>query len=351
MRQTRTTKGVYMTIHIRDKQRAHDTMLIFDIQKNGRRTRITSGITYTAPEERSAAYTAAHAVLRHSEKDLYRRSEPRRVHPLTLGDVVMQIQSGTNRQRIALYRYMITYEIAAIPADDLEPETLTGFIHALSRHCKPGTVRRYAAILKTCLTRAYESGRITKNPGVLVRVPRPTDDGRMKGLSASELQRLHYSECDNDIIKRAFLFACETGLRLSDIARITHLQICGNVLDFVQHKTGRRVTIPLTPFARTLIWPCPCEGPIFPLPHPSTVNRVLTQWGKVAGCTQKLTFHVARHTCARRLVDSGVPVPVVGKILGHRSLASTLQYVRPADSDVVKAIECLSLAAPSPDAG
>jgi len=340
-----------MSISIREKRYGNERQLIFDIRNNGHRARISTGITYAASEERSAAYTAARAVLRHTEDDLYRRCASRRVHPLTLGDVVMQIQSGTNRQRIALYRYMVMYGIASIAADDLEPETLTGFIIALGRHCKPGTVRRYAAILKTCLTRAFEAGMIVKNPGVLVRVPRPLDDGRMKGLSAIELQRLHYSECDNDIVKRAFLFACETGLRLSDVARITHLQICGNVLDFVQHKTGRRITIPLTPFARTLIWPCPVEGPIFPLPHASTVNRILKRWGKVAGCTQKLTFHSARHTCARRLIDSGVPVPVVAKILGHRSLTSTLQYVRPADSDVIRAVEKLSFSAPDPDAG
>lgn len=340
-----------MTISIREKRYGDERQLIFDIRNNGHRARISTGISYTVPDERTPAYKAAQALLKRSEADLYRRCEPRRVHSLTLGDTVMQIEAGTTRQRIALYRYMVMYGIASIAADDLETETLTGFIHALSRHCKPGTVRRYAAILKTCLARAFEAGRITKNPGVLVRVPRPVDDGRMKGLSTIELQRLHYSECDNDIIKRAFLFACETGLRLSDIARITHLQICGNVLDFVQHKTGRRITIPLTPFARTLIWPCPVEGPIFALPHASTVNRVLNRWGKVAKITHQLTFHVARHTCARRLIDSGVPVPIVGKILGHRSLASTLQYVRPADSDVIRAVEKLSFSAPNPDAG
>jgi len=107
----------------------------------------------------------------------------------------------------------------------------------------------------------------------------------------------------------------------------------------------------LTSYARTLIWPCPVEGPIFPLPHPSTVNRVLKKWGTVAKITQRLTFHAARHTCARRLIDSGVPVPIVGKLLGHRSLASTLQYVRPADTDVIQAVERLSFGAPDPEAG
>ena len=350
MRGTRTTKGVHMTIHIRDKQRAHDTMIIFDIHNNGCRTRVASGITYTAPEERAPAYNAAQAVLRHTEQELYKRCAAQRVHPLTLGDVVMQISAGTTRQRVALYKYMVLYGIAAIPADDVEPETLRGFIEALRTHVKPGTVRRYAAVLRTCLSRAYEAGMIAKNPGVLVRVPRPIDDdSRIHALSDAELQRLRFSACDSDVVKRAFLFACETGLRLSDVARITHTQICGTILEYIQHKTGRRVTIPLTPYARTLLWPCPESGPIFSLPHPSTVNRILKKWGQVAHSTHRLTFHSARHTCARRLIDSGVPVPVVGKILGHRSLASTLQYVRPADTAVYDAVARLSL--DSPDAG
>ena len=341
-----------MGIAIREKRHGDERQLIYDVRVEGRRSRIITGITYTEVDERTAAYTAAQAVLRHTEAELYRRCAAHRAHPLTLGGCVMQITAGTVRQRRALYAYLVEYGIVALPADDVQPETLRHFIDALHRHCKPGTVRRYAAVLRTCLARAYEAGMISKNPAVLVRVPRPIDDdGRAKGLSDHELQRLAHSTCDNDIIKRAFLFSCETGLRMCDVARITATSIQGNVLTMTQHKTGKRVMIPLTPYARTLLWPCPVDGPIFTLPHPSTVNRILHRWGQVAGCTQRLTFHAARHTCARRLIDCGVPVPVVGKILGHRSLASTLQYVRPADSAVIDAVARMSFPAPGPEAG
>jgi len=349
-----------MAIHIREKIRARDTMIVFDVSCSGRRTRVSSGITYHNPAEQETAHKAAQAVLKRTECELYRRcaqtpsiTAPASELLLTLADVVRMIEAGTMRQRRAICRYLASYGIAGIAADDLEPETIRGFFSALARHCKPGTVRRYAAVLKTCLARAYEAGMISKNPAVLVRMPRPIDDddGRAKGLSDHELQRLAHSTCDNDVVKRAFLFSCETGLRLCDVARITAAHIRGNVIEMTQHKTGKRVMIPLTPYARTLLWPCPVDGPIFTLPHPSTVNRILHRWGQVAGCTHRLTFHAARHTCARRLIDSGVPVPVVGKILGHRSLASTLQYVRPADSAVIEAVARMSFPAPGPEAG
>lgn len=41
---------------------------------------------------------------------------------------------------------------------------------------------------------------------------------------------------------------------------------------------------------------------------------------------QKLTFHSCRHTCASWLVQAGIPLLTVQKIMGHRTIALTERY-------------------------
>jgi len=44
--------------------------------------------------------------------------------------------------------------------------------------------------------------------------------------------------------------------------------------------------------------------------------------------------HRLRHTCAKRMVDAGISLEVVAKILGHRSVKTTMRYVEPGREDL-----------------
>jgi integrase len=54
-----------------------------------------------------------------------------------------------------------------------------------------------------------------------------------------------------------------------------------------------------------------------------------------------LTLHSLRHSCASRLIQRGVPVPVVAKILGHKCHTTTLRYVHLAPGATHEAIRSL----------
>ena len=49
---------------------------------------------------------------------------------------------------------------------------------------------------------------------------------------------------------------------------------------------------------------------------------------KIAG----LRFHDLRHTAATRMIELGVSIVAVSKILGHADLKTTMRYARPDDS-------------------
>ena len=58
----------------------------------------------------------------------------------------------------------------------------------------------------------------------------------------------------------------------------------------------------------------------------SRVRYCVERWGKAAGV--QVSPHRLRHTLATQLVNQGMPLPSVAKLLGHRSLNTTQHYAR-----------------------
>jgi site-specific recombinase XerD len=67
------------------------------------------------------------------------------------------------------------------------------------------------------------------------------------------------------------------------------------------------------------------------------VQRVLYRYGQDAGLNE-LTPHVARHTFAKNLVDSGVGLEKIASLLGHSSLNTTRIYTTPDEHDLEMAV-------------
>lgn len=70
---------------------------------------------------------------------------------------------------------------------------------------------------------------------------------------------------------------------------------------------------------------------------PERLNIVLRQWAvsldlrDATGQLEKITPHRFRHTFATEMLDKGVPIDIVQKLLGHKSLASTQIYATTTD--------------------
>jgi site-specific recombinase XerD len=72
---------------------------------------------------------------------------------------------------------------------------------------------------------------------------------------------------------------------------------------------------------------CVVEGPSKGLPiNPPYVRELLKRLAYVAGITKRVHPHGLRHTYASYLLDQGVPLHVIRRMLGHSSLAITERY-------------------------
>jgi len=75
------------------------------------------------------------------------------------------------------------------------------------------------------------------------------------------------------------------------------------------------------------------------------VLRDATHWDEVVGSLgyEYLRRHDLLHTGLTRMADAGVPVHVLRKIAGHRSLTTTQRYLHPNRQSIRDAGEALTL--------
>jgi integrase len=166
-----------------------------------------------------------------------------------------------------------------------------------------------------------------------------------------------------------FLFSCFTGLRWSDCQRISwnnirNIQNNGKkeqVIILTQKKTNDEVIIPLTSSALALIESRKREKieniesssqfifPRWSIEAEKKEGRVLRgklsiqmrRWKAQVGFDRQFKFHLARHTYATWLIQNGVDLYTVSKLLGHADMSATTIYARV--SDQVKLIAAAKL--------
>jgi site-specific recombinase XerD len=70
---------------------------------------------------------------------------------------------------------------------------------------------------------------------------------------------------------------------------------------------------------------------------PSALHRIVVGYAGQAKL-DGVTAHNLRHTCAKRLLDSGSELTDVAAIMGHASLNTTKRYVKPGKLDLERAV-------------
>lgn len=242
---------------------------------------------------------------------------------------------------------------------DVDKDICRGFISYL-KNCKFNkdkktlsntTSRLMVNRITAALNKAVVEGLIPSNPfKALEAKEKPKKDCAMREfLTIDELKVLMKTPCRYEIVKKAFLFSCFTGLRYSDMKALRwseiHTAADGKTL-YIEHdqvKTKNRVTIPLSDEA--LKWMPKQKIGIdqvfheFQITH-TTVEVILQEWMKDCGIDKHITYHCSRHTAATTLLTLGANLYVVSKLLGHSSIKMTEVYAKIVDQ---KKVETMNL--------
>lgn len=204
----------------------------------------------------------------------------------------------------------------------------------------------YWSTFRAVLHTAYRDRKIKENPnGFLDRIECiPTI---REHLSQEELIRLAETPCEEEVLKKAFLFACLTGLRKSDIRQLTWQQIqpYTNGRMFVttrMQKTKETVHNPISDEAYGLLGERG-EGLIFEDFKDKMLQGPLQRWLTAAGITKKITFHCTRHSFGSLHVEMGTDMAVIQAYLGHKNITTTQIYSKIAAQQMCQVVDKITL--------
>ena len=144
-----------------------------------------------------------------------------------------------------------------------------------------------------------------------------------------------------------FSYLCG-GINFTDISNLKPENIVDSRLQYVRQKTGKKISIQLSPEASQIIlnyWQgSDNSGYLFPIldqrihktaiQKQNRIHKILGKTGKglkriaeICKIKTNLTTYVARHSFATVLKKSGVNVALISEALGHSDLATTQIYL------------------------
>lgn len=205
-----------------------------------------------------------------------------------------------------------------------------------NRQLSTNSAHSYFNKFKAALKQAFKDGLLQNDLNAKVKPIKPAETQR-QFLTLEELNKLVDTECQVPILKKAALFSSLSGLRFSDIQKLTwaEVQKDGDLffLQFRQKKTKGVEVLPISNQAFTLMGSRqePQSKVFIGLKYSAYNNLHLKKWVMNAGINKDITFHCFRHTYAILQIANGTDIYTVSKMLGHRDLKTTQIYTQVLD--------------------
>lgn len=289
------------------------------------------------------------------------------------------LDNGASERTLLAYNnnmtsFMVWFEVEN--GEEFDPSLITSIdLRAYRKfsleheQVKPATWNQRLATMRSVCTWAIEAGILSYDPSSEIKrasqsplPPRWLDKRDQKRLlramernvnAASRYSYAHRMAIRDNAMIALMLWA---GLRVGEVANLEFYDIeiserKGSVI--VRMGKGEKYReIPLNSEAReavrrmlAVLYKFESSGGIlFPGKHNSDekiTTRTIERRVKAMGHQARIdvTPHELRHTFAKNLIDSGVPLTVVSRLMGHAKLETTARYIEPGWGDYEAAVE------------
>jgi len=203
----------------------------------------------------------------------------------------------------------------------------------------------YHRFLNSFIMDAVDEGLIRRNPYKHVRINRDKESRSLwKHLTIEEFHKIEKVKLPTECLRQVrdvFVFQVYTCLSYVDLAAFDFTKIKKvkgrSVYSGTRGKTGQEFSFMLMKPAQDILNKYDGKLPII-----SNVkyNAYLKALAQHAGIDKELTSHWARHTGATLLLNMGVDMEVVAKVLGHSSTKITREvYAKLLDSTIYEAMK------------
>lgn len=199
--------------------------------------------------------------------------------------------------------------------------------------------------LKAFINDAMVDGYLKENPYITKRIKIDKGGTRIdKFLTKEEIEAIETAEMPTMPLSEArdlFLIQVYTGLSFVDLMAYDFTK-CKDAEDFAvfsgyRSKTGVLFVFVLTPKAKAIL--AKYNYVIPKLPN-QKYNVKLKLVADAAGVDKSVSTHDGRRSCGYMLLNAGVPISVVSRILGHSSIKQTEQaYARLLDKTIAEEIK------------
>jgi integrase/recombinase XerD len=218
-------------------------------------------------------------------------------------------------------------------------------------HLKETSAKRHVASVRSLFRWLEDGGHVPDDPfrGARVRIKLPRRLPRV--LSRAELATILEHPATDEFSSITARMATEllfaTGIRVAELAglRDDDIDLTAGVITIIgKGSRQRRVYVPdaeirelvtayrharkAREFSTDSFLMNSRGGPA----SPQYIRRLVRQLGENAALTRRVTPHMFRHSVATYLLEEGVDIRYVQRLLGHRSIVTTEIYTHVADA-------------------
>lgn len=263
---------------------------------------------------------------------------------------VKQYKRSANCDESKLRLYLIPH-FGTRRLCDITLREIQAYHAKVTKTLAPSTANRHLALLSKMFSLALQWDRITKNPCIGIKKFKE-DNQIQRFLSPEEIGRLYQAmDADyNKIATNALKLLLLTGCRREEVlqAKWEDISLETGTWFLPKGKTGSRY-IQVNGAAKELLEsivrtdsPYVFPGRDDPKKPINNPRKCFTRVLKAAGI-EHIRVHDLRHSHASMLVNQGVSLFMVQKILGHSSPKTTMRYSHLSDSTLRAASETVSV--------
>lgn len=209
---------------------------------------------------------------------------------------------------------------------------------------KAGTINRKLAALSALFTDAVEREGCSKRPKI-IRQAEPTHRVRYLTPEEESLALSLLQQWGQAVVRDAFVVLVDTGMRVGELLALAPRDIDTreNIISIWQNKGDLPRSVPMTARVQEVVMRRLEAARVFDDLHRETLRYWWDRLRSAMDMDDDAQFvpHALRHTCATRLVQAGVSLYVVQKILGHSNIQVTSRYSHLSERELRGAIDVL----------